>query len=85
MKLSRRQRGIVLAATLACLFLAILLSAGLGAATLSGHRRLEQEVLRQQAACLAESAAGRAAARLQLDAEYAGETWSIPASSRTST
>lgn len=73
------QRGVVLAATLACLFLAILLSAGLAASAVSGHRRLEQQTRRHQALWLAESAAGRAAAQLRRDPSYPGETWSVPA------
>jgi hypothetical protein len=71
--------GVVLAATLACLFLAILLSAGLAASALTGHRRMAQQAERQQAACLADSAASRAAAQLRRNPGYEGETWTIPA------
>ncbi|MBW3598262.1 MAG: hypothetical protein KY475_13445 [Planctomycetes bacterium] len=79
MSISRKQAGVVLAATLACLFLAILLSAGLAASTLTAHRRMAEHLPRQQAAWLAESAASRAAAQLRRNADYSGEAWSISA------
>jgi hypothetical protein len=69
----------VLAAALACLFLSVLLSAGLAAAAVHRHRQLQRQARDVQAAWLAESAVQRAAARLAIDPAYAGETWSVPA------
>jgi hypothetical protein len=74
-----RRRGLVLAAALACLFLTVLLGAGLTAAAVNRHRQLVRQEQDLQAAWLAESAAARAAARLKADADYAGETWTVPA------
>jgi Tfp pilus assembly protein PilV len=42
------------------------------------RRALRAEQWRTQAAWLAESAVERAAARLEADSSYAGETWTIP-------
>lgn len=75
----RKRRGVVLAAAVACLMLAILLSAALAKSVLERHRRLLTQQKQTQALWLAESAASRAAARLGRDADYAGETWEIPA------
>jgi type II secretory pathway component PulK len=69
----------VLAAALACLFLTVILGAGLSAAAINRHRQLVRQEQELQASWLAESAAQRAAARLQMDSEYTGETWSLPA------
>jgi hypothetical protein len=69
----------VLAAAMACLFLTVLLGAGLTAAAVNRHRQLVRQEQDLQAVWLAESAAARAAARLRVDPGYAGENWSVPA------
>lgn len=76
---TRPPRGVVLAAALACLFLAILLSASLAVSTLDRHRRLQNQARDHQAAWLAASAAERAAAQLRQDPRYSGETWTVSA------
>ena len=43
----------------------------------TGRQAMQTESWRLQAAWLAESGLERAARQLQLDAEYAGETWTI--------
>jgi hypothetical protein len=73
------RRGIVLAAAVACVFLSVILSAGLATSVLARHRQLQSEERQMQAAWLAESALARAAARLQSDAQYSGETWLLSA------
>jgi hypothetical protein len=74
------QSGVVAAAALACLFLTVLISAGLAASVLQRHRQSQRQAREAQAVWLAESAARRGAARLRMEPEYVGETWSIPAS-----
>jgi len=75
----RQRRGTLLIAVLACLTLVILLAA----AWMKGIALERQQVRAQQNAMqaeyLARSALGRAAARLALDADYAGEMWKVGA------
>jgi type II secretory pathway component PulK len=75
----RRQRGVILALVLACLFVAIVLSANLGVTAARGHRRLQRQALEAQAAWVAESAVSRALAQWRRNPEYEGETWSLAA------
>jgi hypothetical protein len=69
----------VLAAAIACVFLTVLLSAGLVTSALRRHRQLERQVQDVQAVWLAESGMRRAAAQLANNPDYKGETWIVPA------
>jgi hypothetical protein len=76
---NRSRRGVVLAAAVACLFLTVLLSAGLAVSAVHRYRQLERQERDLQAAWLAESAVQRARALVRLNPDYTGETWLVPA------
>jgi len=71
--------GAVLAVTLVCLFVVAALGSLLLRALLQERRQGEVRMHQLQALWLAESAAARARAQLARSAEYAGETWTVPA------
>jgi type II secretory pathway pseudopilin PulG len=76
---SNSRRGMTTIAVLVCLVIITLISGALlkvGLAQRDANRERER---RLQAEWLAESAVDRALARLSLDRNYAGETWSITA------
>ena len=78
-KRRRSPPGIVLVAVLVALTVASVVFGSLLAAGTQQRRYLRQQQTRLQATVLAESGVERAAARLVSDAEYAGETWRVPA------
>jgi hypothetical protein len=76
---SGRRHGAILVAVIVCLMIAsALLVSTLGVAV-SQTRATQLQLWRLQAEWLAQSGLGRAAARLQTDANYQGETWRLPA------
>ena len=72
-----QHRGAVLVAAVVCLVIAMLVGAALVRCLTIQQRQSRETEQRLQALWLAESAAGRAAARLSADAAYSGETWDI--------
>jgi hypothetical protein len=74
-----RRRGAILLAVIVCLMIATsLLVSTLGLAV-SLRRSTQVQLWGIEAEWLAQSALGRAAARLAADAHYTGETWRLPA------
>ncbi len=71
--------GVVLAATLICVVIAVMLAAALAKATLLQHRQVQVEDCQQQSFWLAESGVQRAVYQLHASADYVGETWEVPA------
>ncbi len=76
---SPRRRGLVSVAVLIALIVVGLIAAGLLRVALARRSEAEMEERRVQATWLAESALGRASARLAESDAYGGETWEIPA------
>ncbi len=76
---TRSRQGITLIVLM--LFLAVASSLILSWLKLAGIERRQERTIRAaaQAEWLAESAIGRAAARLKTDPTYTGETWVVPA------
>ncbi len=74
------RRGAVLIMTLVCLALATIIGGVLLRWVVMEHKLLASQAHESQARWLAEAGLERAAARLQSDAEYAGESWQIAAS-----
>ena len=75
----RSRSGVVLAATLVCIVIAVMLAAALTKATLLQHRQVQVGDYQQQSFWLAESGVQRALYQLRASADYAGETWDVPA------
>jgi type II secretory pathway component PulK len=76
-RIGRPRSGMVLVVVLVCLAVAMTMVAGwvsVAAAQARQSRAIED---RLQATWLAESAVGRAAARLRADPDYQGETWEV--------
>jgi Tfp pilus assembly protein PilV len=69
------KRGVILVAVLVTLMIVSALLLSTLTTTVAGSRALQHNAWRVQAQWLAESALERAAARLQQDADYRGETW----------
>ncbi|MHB8969849.1 MAG: hypothetical protein ACYC3X_08715 [Pirellulaceae bacterium] len=74
-----RRPGVVLAATLICVVIAIMLAAAVTKATLLQHRQVQWGDCQQQSFWLAESGVQRAVHQLHASADYLGETWEVPA------
>lgn len=74
-----RRRGAFTVVVLMCLLISTMLLGTLLKIVLLQDRQMGREVVRVQAGWLAESALDRAAARLGVDPEFAGETWEIAA------
>ena len=72
-------RGAVLIVAIVCMAVATVIFASLLRLAVAERRAVRAEAWRVQASWLAESAIERAAYRLAADADYAGETWQIPA------
>ena len=64
---------------LVCLLVVAIIGAATVQTLLRERKQVRQQQLRDQTFWVAESAIGRAAARLGADAEYTGETWQIEA------
>ncbi|MHB0956956.1 MAG: hypothetical protein ACYC6N_22485 [Pirellulaceae bacterium] len=71
--------GVVLAATLICIVIALMLAGALTKAMLLQHRQVQLGTYQQQSFWLAESGVQRALYSLDASADYAGETWEVPA------
>jgi hypothetical protein len=74
-----RRHGVVLAATLVCVVIAIMLAAALTKATLLQYRQVQGSDCQQQSFWLAESGVQRAVHHLHASADYPGETWEVSA------
>jgi hypothetical protein len=73
------RRGVVLVVVLVCLMVAAALFVLVVKQAASEHQVIDADYRGLQAAWLAEAGVERAAARLVAQADYAGETWTIPA------
>ena len=73
------RRGVMMIAAIVALTIASALLLTLVRGLSAARRAYELEQSRTQAQWLVESGLQRAAAKLQADSAYAGETWSIPA------
>jgi type II secretory pathway component PulK len=74
-----RRRGAILIAVLTCLMVAAALFVLVVRQVGNERQAIDAEYRGLQAAWLAEAGVERAAARLAAQADYAGETWAIPA------
>lgn len=74
-----KRRGAVLAATLVCLLVVMLLAAGLLRTITLRQRQIKREHQHVQAIWLAQSATSRAVASLKKSSDYTGETWQVKA------
>jgi len=75
----RNRQGAILLTVLVCLTIASIIFGVMLRTGLAEWRLVRAQQRQMQAAMLAESALGRAAARLAADAGYRGETWKINA------
>ena len=73
------RRGFVLIGVVVVLAISLTLFGVWAQAAVRQHGRLRSQQLRLQAVRLAESGLARAMARRGADAQYTGETWSVPA------
>ena len=75
-KVHRQSRhAAVLVAALVCLLIALSIATTMIAETLARRAQLPVEARARQADLLVQAGHGRAAARLALDADYSGESW----------
>jgi type II secretory pathway component PulK len=79
MKSKNRRRGVVLIIILVCFVVAATMFAMLGRQSLAERRETDTLIWAAQSQWIAEAALERAAARLRVDANYLGETWTISA------
>lgn len=75
-----RRRGAAMAAALICFFVVALFASAVAYRAAMSSRHVRAGRFATQSEWLAESGVQRARARLALSADYAGETWEIPAS-----
>jgi type II secretory pathway component PulK len=73
------RRGLALVAALVCLLVVMSLIGSMLQSALRSRRQLHAERDLRQTELLLEAGADRAAFRLRSDADYAGETWDVPA------
>jgi Tfp pilus assembly protein PilX len=78
-RMNRGRRGAALIVALVCLALASALLGIVARTAFVQHRGAKMELQEVQAAWLLEAGLSRAVAQLAADANYPGETWSIPA------
>ncbi len=76
-----RRRGAVLVTIVALIAIALALFGIWAQTAVREHRRQAYQVLRLQAARLAEAGVRRGTVQREADPEYTGETWTIPAES----
>jgi len=74
-----RRRGAVLVMVLICAIVVLAILLSLVKLAVAGRRVVDQQSWQVQAAWLAESGLERAAWRLAADADYRGESWTLPA------
>ena len=77
--LSRPRRGMLAVAVLVCLVVLMVIAGALLRVGLAHRDQVRAQERRLQAEWLAEAGLRRALARLDADADYAGETWNIDA------
>ena len=77
--LPKNRRGTILVVILVCFVVASVVFTLLLKSVAAERRAMETRLWSAQAQWLAEAALERAAARLAADANYTGETWTIPA------
>ena len=77
---AHNRRGAAVILALVCLTMAAMLMAVMARVALTTSQQARDEGRRLQAAWLVESGLQRAGAQLAADSDYAGETWTIPAS-----
>jgi hypothetical protein len=75
----KHRRGAILIVILVCFFVAASMFALLARHSVAEHRAAETQLWTAQAQWIAEAAIDRAAARLAVDANYTGDTWTISA------
>ena len=75
---SSKRRGTVLVAALVCLLVVMAMLGAMLRGTLRAHRELHNERDLRQTELLLQAGSGRAVFRLAKDANYRGETWSLP-------
>jgi type II secretory pathway component PulK len=75
----KNRRGTILVVILVCFIVAATIFTLLVKSAVSERKTMETHLWSAQAQWLAEAALERAAARLAADANYTGETWTIPA------
>lgn len=76
---TKRRRGAVLLIALIAILLASTIGVTIARTALIHRRQIEREETRMQADWLAEAGLNRAVARLNSDANYTGETWTVAA------
>ena len=76
---NRPRRGTVLIAALVCKVVVIGLLGSLFQGSLRARRQLHAERDRRQTELILQAGVARAALQLRLDADYRGETWTLPA------
>ena len=76
---NRHRGGAILVIVMVLLVVVVAVAGSLVTVLIAEHRQLRGHHDRLQALWLAESGAQRAAARLGQSADYAGETWTVPA------
>ncbi len=76
---SDRRRGMISVVMLVALIIILIIGAALMRVALTRRAGLKSEERRLQAVWLADSGLDRASSRLVASADYAGETWEIPA------
>ncbi len=74
-----RRRGAVLVMVIVCAMVTLAIFISIVKLAVAERRMSDQRSWQVQAAWLAESALERAAWRLAADADYTGETWTLPA------
>jgi hypothetical protein len=82
-KSNRDRRGAIIVVILVCFAVASALFVLLAGQSVAGRRAADAQLWSEQARWVAEAALERAAARLAVDANYVGETWTIPAAELT--
>ncbi|MGD9127501.1 MAG: hypothetical protein PVH19_09000 [Planctomycetia bacterium] len=75
---NQKREGLALFVILVCVFMLGVLLVMILQLAFRRHKEVQLQMNRAQASCLAESGLRLAAARLESDPNYAGETWKIP-------
>ncbi len=75
----RDRRGAIVLIVMICLLVIAMIGASMAKVALAHRKQIRHEQIHRQARWLAEAGIERAAAKLQDDSGYEGETWSIDA------
>ena len=75
----KNRRGVALVLALVCLLVVAAIGTAIVQTLARERQQMQRQQLQTQTTWVAESAIQRAAGQLSMDAEYAGETWSIDA------